>query len=237
MHCRNQTARGIGLYVNTNKKKCLCFKQEGAIKNFSDKYVKLVDQFKCIGSNISSTDRDFNISTGKAWTIIDRLMIKWKSDLPDKIKQDCIQPFTVYTLLYGCTSWTRMKSMDKRLDGSYKRMLRAVLNKSWNQNLKTVSVWPSLISQTIQVKRRGHAEKYRWSKDQLIRNALLRLQEYTRVDRKVGTYMNQLCADTGCSLEGWLVVRVIQMTWWWWWWWLFPPFHHSLVRMFSFYNL
>ena len=47
----------------------------------------LGDQFIYLGSNISSTESDFNILIGKAWTTIDRLMTIWKSDLSDKIKR------------------------------------------------------------------------------------------------------------------------------------------------------
>ena len=37
-------------------------------------------------------------------------------------------------LLYGCTTWTLTKRLERRLDGNYTRMLRAVLNKSWRQH-------------------------------------------------------------------------------------------------------
>ena len=33
-------------------------------------------------------------------------------------------------LLYGCTTWTLTKPMEKKLDFNYTRMLRAILNKS-----------------------------------------------------------------------------------------------------------
>ena len=37
-------------------------------------------------------------------------------------------------LLYGCSTWTQTKQLEKKLDGNYTRMLRAVLNKSWRQH-------------------------------------------------------------------------------------------------------
>ena len=37
-------------------------------------------------------------------------------------------------LLYGCTTWTLTKRMEKKLDGNYRRMLQAILNKSWRQH-------------------------------------------------------------------------------------------------------
>ena len=44
--------------------------------------------------------------TGKAWTAINRLLIKWKSDLSDKIKQGFFQALAVSVILYSCTTWT-----------------------------------------------------------------------------------------------------------------------------------
>ena len=40
----------------------------------------------------------------------------------------------VSILLYGCTTWTLTKRMEKKLDENYTRMLRAILNKSWRQH-------------------------------------------------------------------------------------------------------
>ncbi len=40
----------------------------------------------------------------------------------------------VSILLYGYTTWMLTKRMEKKVDGNYTRMLRAILNKSWNQH-------------------------------------------------------------------------------------------------------
>ena len=44
------------------------------------------------------------------------------------------QAAIVSILLYGCTTWTLTKRMEKKLDGNYTIMLRAILNKSWWQH-------------------------------------------------------------------------------------------------------
>ena len=41
------------------------------------------------------------------------------------------QAAVVSILLYGCTTWTLTKRLEKKLDGNYTRMLKAILNKSW----------------------------------------------------------------------------------------------------------
>ena len=58
-------------------------------------------------------------------------------------------------LLYGCTTWTLTKRLEKKLDGNYTRMLRAVLNKSWRQHPRRHQLYGHLppITKTIQVRR------------------------------------------------------------------------------------
>ena len=53
----------------------------------SDKSLKLLNEFKYLGSSISFTERNSNIHTATVKIAIDKLLIIWKSDLPDKIKQ------------------------------------------------------------------------------------------------------------------------------------------------------
>ena len=96
--------------------------------------LKLVDKFTYLGSSVSSTEKDIDTQLTKAWTAIDRLSIIWKSDLTDKMKRSFFQAAVVSILLYGCTTWTLTKRLEKKLDGNYTRMLRPVLNKSWRQH-------------------------------------------------------------------------------------------------------
>ena len=92
--------------------------------------LKLVDKFTYIGNSVASTEKDIDTRLTKAWTAINRLSIIWKSDLTDKIKRSFFQAAVASILLYGCTTWT----LEKKLDGNYTRMLRAILNKSWRQH-------------------------------------------------------------------------------------------------------
>ena len=111
----------------------------------------------------------------KAWTAINRLSIIWKSDLTDKMKCSFFQAAVTSILLYGCTTWTLTKRLEKKLDGNYTRMLRAILNKSWRQHPTRHQLYGHLppITKTIQVRRTRHAG-HRWrSRDELIRDVLL----------------------------------------------------------------
>ena len=165
----------------------------------------------------------------KAWTAIDRLSIIWKSDLTDKMKRSFFQAAVVSILLYGCTTWTLTKRLEKKLDDSYTRILRAILNKSWWQHPTRHQLYGHLapISKTIQARRTWRAGHCWRSRDELISDVLL------KAGRPARTYIQQLCEDTGCGPEDlpeamndrekWRErVRDILANgtiWWWWWWW------------------
>ena len=106
-------------------------------------------------------------------------------------------------LLYGCTTWTLTKRLEKKLDGNYKWVLRAILNKSWRQHPTRQQLYGHLppITKTIQVRRIRHARHCWRRRDELIRDVLLWTPTYGRAKagRPVRTYIQQLCDDTGCS--------------------------------------
>ena len=137
----------------------MCYNQTGNIATLDGASLKLVDKFTYLGSSVSSTEKDIDTRLTKAWTAIDRLSIIWKSDLTDKMKRSFFQAVVVPILLYGCTTWTLTKRLERRLDGNYTRMLRAVLNKSWRQHPTRLQLYGHLppITKTIQVRRTRHA--------------------------------------------------------------------------------
>ena len=134
LHSLEWAVSGIGLHVNAHKMEYMCFNQTGNISTLNGSTLKLVDKFTYLGSSVSSTETDINTRLAKAWTAIDRLSVIWKSDLIDKMKRSFFPAAIVSILLYGCTTWTLTKQMEKNLDSNYTRMLQAVLNKSWRQH-------------------------------------------------------------------------------------------------------
>ena len=79
-------------------------------------------------------------------------------------------------LLYGCTTWTLTKRMEKKLDGNYTRMLQAILNKSWRQHPAKQHLFGHRlpISKTIKIRWTKHAGHCWRSRDELISDVLLR---------------------------------------------------------------
>ena len=120
------------------------------------------------------------------------------------------QPTLVYQvavvsiLLYGCTTWTLTKRLEK-LHGNYTRTLRAILNKSWRQHPTRHQLYGHLppTTKTIQVRRSRHAGHSWRNRDELISDVLLWTPTYGRAKagRPARTCIQQLCKDTGCSPE------------------------------------
>ena len=153
------------------------------------------------------------------------------------MKRSFFQAAVVSILLYGCTTWTLTKRLEKKLDGNYKRMLKAILNKSWRQHPTRHQLYGHLppITKTIQVRRTRHAGHCWRSKDELISDVLLWTPTYgqAKAGRPARTYIQQLCEDTGCNPEDlpeamndrekWRErvrdIRAGGTTWWWWWRW------------------
>ena len=90
------------------------------------------------------------------------------------MKRSFFQAVVVSILLYGCTTWTLTKRLEKKLDGNYTRMLRAILNKSWRQHPTRRQLYGHLppITKTIQVRRARQAGHCWRSKDELVSDVL-----------------------------------------------------------------
>ena len=232
------------LHVNAHKTEYMCYNQTGDISTLEGTPLKLVDKFTYLGSSVESTEKDIETRLTKAWTAINRLSTIWKSDLTDKMKRSFFQAVVTSILLYGCTTWTLTKRLEKKLDGNYTRMLRAILNKSWQQHPTRHQLYGHLppITKTIQVRRTRHAGHCWRNRDELIRDVLLWIPTHGRA--KAGwparTYIQQLCEDTGCcpedlpramnDREEWRErvrdIRAASTIWWWWWWWyIINPCH------------
>ena len=183
----------------------MCYNQTGNITILDGASLRLVDKFTYLGNSVSSTENDIDTRLMKAWMAIDRLSIIWKSDLTDEMKRCFFQAAVVSILLYGCTTWTLIKRLEKKLDGNYTRMLRAILNKSWQQHPTRHQLYGHLppITKTILVRRARHAGHCWRRKDELVSDVFLWTPTYgqAKAGRPARAYIQQLCEDTGCNPE------------------------------------
>ena len=98
------------------------------------------------------------------------------------MKCSFFQAAVVSILLYGCTTWSLTKRLEKKLDGNYTRMLLAILNKSWWLHATRHQLYCHLpsITKTIQARRTRHAGHCWRSRDELISDILLWTPTYGR---------------------------------------------------------
>ena len=115
------------------------------------------------------------------------------------------QTAVVSIMLYRRTTWTLAKRMEKKLYCNYIRTLQAVLNKYRRQHPTKQHMYGYLqpITITIQIRRTRYAGHCRRSKDELISDVLSWTPSHGRAKARQldSTCIQQLCADTGCSLE------------------------------------
>ena len=95
--------------------------------------------------------------------------------------------------------------MEKKLDGNYTRMLRAILNKYWRQQPPRHQLYGHLppSKKTIKVRGTRHAGHCWRSRDEPISDVLLWTPTYGRAKagRPARAYIQQLCEDAGYSPE------------------------------------
>ena len=112
------------------------------------------------------------------------------------------QAAVVSVLLHGCTTWTLTKRLEKKLHGNYTRMLRAILNNSWQQHPTRRQLYGHLppITKTILARRTRHTGH---CTDEIVSDVLMWTPAYgqSKAGRPARTYIQQLCDDTGCNPE------------------------------------
>ena len=139
----------------------------------------------------------------------------------------------------------------KKLDGNYTKNVASFIEQVLEATPhKTAAVWPPTSHhENHQVRRTRYVGHFWRSKDELISDILQWTLAYGRakVGRPARTYIQQFCADTGCSLEDlweamddrdewWERVREIRAgsaTGWWWWWWLHMQINTGCKRVWS----
>ena len=190
--------------------------------------LKLVDKLIYLQSSVSSSETDINIQLAKAWTAMDRLPVIWKSDLTDKIKRSFFPSSshvdTAIWMQYMDANWTYRETawwqLHKNIDGG----------STPQSSSCTATYHPS--RKVRQTRHVGHCWR---SGDEHVSDIFPWTPSHVRA--KAGwpakIHVQQLCADTGCSLEDlpeamddreecWERFKEIPAggaTWWWWWWW------------------
>ena len=122
-----QAAGCIGHHVNADKTEDMSFNKTWDIFTLNGVSLKLVDKANYLGSSVSSSENDINKRLGKAWTVIDRFSIIWKSNLSNKIKHIFSNQWSCQ-LYYTDTSLGRWQSVLRK---SYSGIAQECYDSYW----------------------------------------------------------------------------------------------------------
>ena len=115
----------LGLKINSRKTEIMAFSQSEPINIHSllNEDIKVVNNFKYLGAWMSSSSKDFEIRKALAWQACHKLKKLWNSKLKRKLKIRTFQATIESILLYGSETWTIDKSLERRINGCYTRLL------------------------------------------------------------------------------------------------------------------
>ena len=110
------------------------------------------------------------------------------------MKYCLLQAAVVSILLYGCIALTLTKRMEKKLNGNYTRMLRAILNKSSRQHSTKQLLYGHLppITKTIKIRWTRHTGHCWRSRDELISDVPLHIDEQKQDDQLEPTHSSSV---------------------------------------------
>ena len=178
---------------------------EGDLLTLNGSKLDQVKDFMYLGSWVDSSQKDISTRIAKAWSTLSKINTIWKSPMNNSLKIQLFRSTVETVLLYGSNTWTLTKTLARKLDGTYTRLLRAALNVSWRRHLTNDELYGNLPKMTDTIKERrlcfsGHCKH---SKEEVIHKLLLWEPSHGRRGRgrPQRTYINQLCVDTGLGKE------------------------------------
>ena len=212
LHSLESASNSVGLYLNETKTQYInhCTVNNtnttnniSEIKSLNDTVLKQVEDYIYLGSFISSSEKDFNVRKGMAWSASNDMHKIWISDLNVELKVSIFRATVEAILLYGSETWTMSAKFIKRLDGTYTRLLRRAKNLSWRNHPTRELIYGDLCPVSSLVKARrvqfaGHC--YRAENEVISSLILWRPPPNGRRSQKL-TFPDVISRDTGIRKE------------------------------------
>ena len=203
-----RAANCVGLYLNESKTEYMINSAKTydtfEMKTINGYILKLVNDYKYLGSYISSSEKDFNTRKGMAWSACNDLHKIWVSDLNLNMKIDIFKTLIEPILLYGSETWTLSSKLQKRVDGTYTRLLMRIKNISWKRHPTKQQIYNDLPQVSKIIKRRrvqfaGHC--FRASKEMASNFVLWKPNSTGRRNSCKLTYPDVISRDTGIDFN------------------------------------
>ena len=201
------SAANVGLLANAKKTKVMAFnqKQDVEIKTSDGTKLEVIDEFTYLGSLMSSSMADIKRRIALAWTASNKMYKIWKSSLSRNFKERLFVSTVESVLLYGCEAWTLSEKLERKINGSYTRLLRAALGYSWRDKITNETLYGDLPQVSVKIKTRrlklaGHIHRHT---EEAANKLLMWTPPYGKKKRgrPSRTYVQQLEDDTGMKRD------------------------------------
>ena len=98
----------MGLQLNAKKTEVMTFNinEKAKITTKNGTILAVKEDFKYLGSYISSTEKDIRVRKANAWRALHDLKHIWQSAMPDGLKRAIFMASVESILLYGSEAWT-----------------------------------------------------------------------------------------------------------------------------------
>ena len=111
------------------------------------------EDFKYLGSYISSTEKDIRVGKAHARRALHDLKNMWHSAMSDDLKRAIFMASVESILLYGSEAWALTAVQEARLDGCYTSMLRMVFNVTWRDRVRNEVLYGDLPRNTTKIRK------------------------------------------------------------------------------------
>ena len=199
-------AQLVGLTLNSDKTKYLLIngdENHPVIISLDGTTLKEVNDFKYLGSFVADSRKYFLIRKAQAWSACNKLHQIWQSNIANKTKIAFFRACVESILMYGCETWTMKREFEKRLDGTYTRLLMRAQNLSWKDHPILEEIYKNIppVSQTVRMRRNRLAGHCHRAKEEIISDLLLRKLPYHKRGRRPLTYPGVLSRENCIPYE------------------------------------
>ena len=201
-----QASNGVGLYLNETKTECMnkCLLDNShQVKTLNDTLLKQVDDYKYLGSYISSSEKDFTTRKGMAWSACNDMHKIWSSQLTNEFKIKIFKATVEPIILYGSETWTLSRKLERRLDGTYTRLLMRAQNLSWKRHPSISQIYGNLprVSSLVKSRRVQFAGHCFRADSEVISSLLLWKPSSDQTRGRKLSFPDVISRDTGIRTE------------------------------------
>jgi hypothetical protein len=128
----SNNGKDVGLEINVKKTKIMRLNEDPSQSNIpltlNGEAIESVENFKYLGSQMQSTEKDFEVRKGQAWGAYRQLSNIWKSKTtPVHLKINIFKASCLSILLYGSETWVLTQKLRNELDSFATNCYRYIL--------------------------------------------------------------------------------------------------------------